>query len=154
MNNIETTRAFTSDDLKIAAFNGEFFETLVDRHGIDELYEGYREFATALHLQLQKQGGYPGDKEWRKKISRLLTAVNNRAATLRKWIKATNKAETATVNALDQKWREFAWELVTLLHDRDPEALRKTTYPMPQGDGSYLSGLEWYEGRSRSIKKK
>ena len=151
MNNIETTRAFTSDDLKIAAFNGDFFETLVDRHGIDELYEGYREFATALHLQLQKQGGYPGDKEWRKRIARLLTAVNNRAATLRKWIKAANKAETATVDALDRKWREFSWELVTLLHDRDPEALRSVLFPTTSEDGSYITALEWYDIRRKKI---
>lgn len=130
--------------LKKGAFDNSQFEDLVESLGVDTLYEKYTDFHNDIWGQLT--GRTRDDEAWRRSASSLLKRIEGRRHVLKKWIKRSNREESATVEANSRRWGEFSYRLTTELIKYAPvEVLERMSGPSEE-----ISLLDWHDRRTRN----
>lgn len=122
-----------------AAFARVKLDELVDKHGLEDTLDAFKELSTEIQSQFAQDYG---DKEWRKRASLVLTKLNKRLVDLNSEVKRLRRERTASVEAADRRYGDLAYRLALVLRYLDPQILETIT-----GPDEGITAAEWVTAR-------
>ena len=120
-------------DTSRAALRDGAFDSLVSEFGLDEVRIALAGLADSLSAQLDVQ---TEDAAWRRRVGHLYAKTTSRLRETKMLIKARNKEETRTVEAVEVKWSSFAERLATELYLIAPDVMQRMQGPNVDSDAS------------------
>lgn len=123
------------------------FGALVDEWGLDEVRLSLVALSDLIRVELPRRRRFPGE---RRELLDLQRVVETRVHVVKMEIRDRNRAESATVEAIERKWSAFAEHVAEALYLLDPAALRAIAGP---GDAE-ISAEEWLHLRKQRAARK
>ena len=106
------------DELDAHMF-GAGFEPFLEHDIVDRTRDVLTDITVVVEQQLIAHGDKPESADWARKAKGFQRQVVRRLVSAKSVIRARNRAETASVAAIEKKWADFAYDLAVELEDSD-----------------------------------
>lgn len=137
---LEPVALIPFDEVKAAALRDAPFNAILAEWGMDEVLVAMTNLSASLQRQLITKKDR--DADWRDRAGHLQSCADGRIRALKQSISERNRRETASVEAAQRKYGDFAEQLAVKLYLADPAALRDIV-----GPGGYGTAEDWLHAR-------